>query len=181
MFNRINQRILAAVEYWSATPRLITLVVLFFILNSVVLASFETHIKAYSNGVGVMDLLQWYSPAVALEHLTAYTEPGRNLYLIAEWTADLIYPLVYGFMFAGILYKLGAQSWSNIPVYAILMDYTENVFITIMLTSFPKFSPTVAQVGSIFTSTKWLFFATTILMVVGFGVRALYRRVGKKQ
>ena len=180
MFNRINQRIFTAVEYWSATPRLITLVVLFFLLNSVVLASFETHIKAYSNGVGVMDLLQWYSPATALEHITAYTEPGRKLYLLAEWTADLIYPPVYGFMFAGILYKLGAGRWSTLPVYTVLVDYTENIFISIMLTSFPNFSPAVAQVGSTVTSVKWLFFAVTILMVVGFGVRAIYRRVGKR-
>lgn len=180
MFNRINQRILTAVEYWSATPRLITLVVLFFLLNSVVLASFEAHIKAYSNGVGVMDLLQWYSPDVALEHLTAYTEPGRNLYLLAEWTADLIYPPVYGLMFAGILYRLGAKNWSTLPVYAVAVDYLENIFITIMLTSYPSFSAAVAQVGSVVTSVKWAFFAVTILLVLGFGVRGLYRRLGKR-
>lgn len=181
MFKKVNQQILYAVAFWSTTPRLIILAVLFFILNGIVLPSFEADLMAYSNGTGVMDLLPMYTPEEALRRLTAYTEPGRRVYLMAEWSGDLIYPPVYSFLFAGVLYRLGAKNWSTLPVFIFLADYLENIFITIMLTSYPDFSRGIARVASACTSLKWLLLVINLLLILGFAGWAIYKRIQNRR
>lgn len=139
--------------------------------------SLENDIKALSGGVGVMDLQFFYSPEKALSMLSAYGPEGGHLYLIAQWTVDLIFPVIGGLLFATALWWLDARRWWWLGLLLLSSDWTENVFITILLVQFPDFSPSLAMGSCFFTSLKWAtVFLSNGLIIFHGGKKLLARR-----
>ncbi|MBC7777049.1 MAG: hypothetical protein H7246_16575 [Phycisphaerae bacterium] len=143
--------------------------VLFIAFSGFIMPSMEEDIKALSGGVGVIDLEFFYSPQKALFMLSAYGPEGIHLYLIAQWTVDLIFPLIGCFLFATGLLWLGAKRWWWLGLLLLSADWIENVFITILLMQYPDFSPTVAMGSCFFTSLKWatVFFSNGLILFHG--------------
>lgn len=173
MFKKINERLLKFVAACSKPSHLILLFLAFLGVNIFVLGPIQEQLMALSGGVGVIDLLPWYSPDEAFQRLNVYGEEGRKLYLIAEWTGDLIYPLIYSLFFSGILYRLGGGEWALLSVYSATIDWLENAAITVMLLLFPTFYEGVAHIAGFLTVAKWALAVCNVMMVIVFGSRSI--------
>ena len=163
---QITKRLLRYVEFVANRKRLPLLGIAFLTFNLFILPSLLADIKAVSQGTTVLDLLPWYTPDEARQHLNIFGEEGRRLYLIAEWTADFVYPTVYGLFFAGFLFRLGGGTWSLLPIYSAMIDYSENIFVTILLLHYPGFNPVIGQIAALLTSLKWMFILSSIMMIL---------------
>jgi len=142
---------------------------LFITFSGFIMPSMEADIKALSGGVGVIDLQFFYTPAKALSMLSAYGPEGSHLYLIAQWTVDLAFPIIGGFLFATCLLWLDARYWWWLGLLLTLADWTENIFITLLLLNYPGFSTSMAMGSCFFTVLKWatVFFSNGLVLFYG--------------
>lgn len=150
---------------------------LFIAFTGFIMPAMEADIKALSGGVGVIDLEFFYSPAKVFSMLSAYGPEGIHLYLIAQWTVDLVFPVIGGLFFITFLLWLGAKKWWWLGVLLTLSDWTENIFVTLLLVQFPDFSPSIAIASCVFTCLKWstIFFSNGLILYHG-GKKLLARR-----
>ncbi len=160
-------------KYCSGTGFLIALLLAFIGINIFVLAPIQTQLMALSGGVGVIDLLPWYTSEEALQRFNLYGVEGRNLYLTAEWTGDLIYPVVYSLLFGATLYRLGGRKWALLSVYSCFVDWIENIFISIMLYQYPSFNIWVAHIATVLTALKWSMAFCNVMMIIVFSILKL--------
>jgi hypothetical protein len=132
-------------------------------------ASLEADIKTLSRGVGVLDLEFFYTPQKALEMLRAYGSEGSRLYLTAQWTVDLIFPLTVGLFVSSALVWAGKPTWWQLGALLTIADWTENILLTVLLLLQPLFSESVAWGSCFFTMLKWSLFVRSygaILLIV---------------
>ncbi|MCU7935665.1 MAG: hypothetical protein KZQ99_12425 [Candidatus Thiodiazotropha sp. (ex Dulcina madagascariensis)] len=122
--------------------------------------------------------------AVAL--LEALGPKGRTTYLTLQLPLDFFYPGLFAITYSLLLiwlFRKGTKAGSKIlyfalvPIFAGLFDYIENVYIVIMLKSFPDIPSRIVESASLFTILKSSF--TTIFFVLFFW--ALIRFVKEKR
>ena len=125
-----------------------------------------------------------YSAERAHEMVEGYGEEGRALYKKIEMTADVIYPLLYGFAFALVITFLmkkaaSGQEWTKwlalLPLIAMSADFIENFFIINLLNQFPQQPNQIAEMAAIFSLIKWSFFFSTLGTIV-VGLSLLLKR-----
>ncbi|MBK9272338.1 MAG: hypothetical protein IPM48_12155 [Saprospiraceae bacterium] len=143
----------------------------YMVFNLFILKNAETRMNGLAGKeVGVIDLTFGYSPQRALDMVAAYGDEGRAFYARTEYTADLVYPLVYAFLFSIVfvlLYRNSAQPWMILlPFLTLLLDYSENVFIVSLLTNYPLQSMQSAIFCEIFKLLKWVCFVFIIGLVL---------------
>lgn len=149
---------------------------LFIAFTGFIMPSMEADIKALSGGVGVIDLEFFYTPNKVFAMLSAYGAEGIYLYLIAQWTVDLVFPAIGGFFFATALIWTGAKRWWWLGIALSLADWLENIFVTILLFQFPDFSPNYAIASCFFTCLKWTAILLGNILVLFFGGKKLLAR-----
>jgi hypothetical protein len=159
-----------------AHARPLAILTLFYVLfPAVILPAAEAQLKAYSGGFGPIDLLFGYTPAQVFEMVAAYGEEGRAFYRTLELTLDVIYPIAYTMFFSALLtavlprafpHRPAAHHLALLPLPAFLIDMAENIGIVTMLSQYPTQSETVAQISSLLTTAKWLWFGAIILTLL---------------
>jgi hypothetical protein len=154
------------------------LFVLFMSFTAGIMPALEADIKVLSGGTGVIDLEFFYTPEKAKAMLDAYGQEGIRLYLVAQWTVDFIFPIIGFLLFATTLIYTGASRWFWLAFVMMAADWTENVFVTIMLIQHPDFHPLAAILGCVFTVSKWLLIAIMNLLVLYHGGKKLLGRFG---
>lgn len=117
----------------------------------------------YSAGLPIFDLSPMgYSYGQAVKLLSALGNIGREFYLI-QLALDLVYPFLFGLsyylLFQWILSKnyIRSSVWqlmSVLPILAALFDYSENIGIWLMLSSFPNLSEVLVKTVSMLTMAK---------------------------
>ena len=147
--------------------------------NALVLPGAEAQIKAFSGGVGPLDLTLFPSATTIISAIAAYGEAGRVFYTNFEMTTDILYPIAYTFFFSLLITYLlqraigkdsKIQQLNVLPFGAWLFDLIENICIVILLSSFPVEKPLVAGVLTIANGIKWIFAGVSILaMLFAFG------------
>ncbi|NWF63854.1 MAG: hypothetical protein HXY38_06055 [Chloroflexi bacterium] len=106
-----------------------------------------------------------------------YGEYTRIFYRNVEWTADILYPIIYLFFFGLAISWLFERGFSAnspmrklnvMPVGAFVSDLLENLTIVTLLSIFPSQPIALGWLLFIFTTLKWIFaFASIALMLVG--------------
>ncbi|MCC7466752.1 MAG: hypothetical protein IT261_10805 [Saprospiraceae bacterium] len=163
-----------------AKPRnVLMLLVLFVVFAGGIMPSMEDDIKALSGGIGVIDLEYFYTPQQVKAMLDTYGSEGRHLYLIAQWTVDLIFPVIAGMFFATALVMLGGRKWWWMGLWVTLTDWTENVWITWMLLDEKGFSEQIARISCSFTVMKWGGIFVGNLMLLWLLIQRARRKWGK--
>lgn len=152
---------------------------LFTVFAVGIMPALEADIKALSGGVGVFDLKFYYIPEEARNMLRAYGLEGIRLYLIAEWTTDLIFPVISGAFFAFTLVWIGAKNWYWLAPLMIISDWIENVFITTLLIQYPDFNPIIALATCGSTLVKWSLLIIIIAIIVLHGGKKILIRVSR--
>jgi hypothetical protein len=94
----------------------------------------------------------------------AYGPAGRQAYIKARFTFDLVWPWVYLAFLATSLGWLCARlfdpssRWRNVvmlPLLGLIFDYLENIAAAVVMARFPELSPLPAAAAPIFTLLKW--------------------------
>jgi hypothetical protein len=130
--------------------------------------------------VGSPDLSFWYTPDELYEIAEDYGEQGREQYIRARVTFDVVWPLVYVVFLATTLSwagsKIGGRFWPRVnllPIAAGVFDYLENVSTVVVMSRYPERSPVVEWLAPLFTVSKWtLLSASFVLLAVGLVVAA---------
>ena len=159
-----------------ATWPWVALLFTFFLLC---LWGFEWRQKKLGYGNRILDGRSRYSPKDVRQFFQAIGADGRRLYAITELTLDVLFPLIYGSLFAALILRLYeggvARSLVLVPLVLIAADLAENVTVAIMASRFNGQDPPLAKVAVIFTVLKRLLFISSLLLIFFGAVRALLR------
>ena len=135
-------------------------------------------VMAFANGMALPDMMPMgYSVDYVRDLFTKLGTEGRNTYLTQQIPLDMIYPGLFGVMYALLLtYLLKVSDIKNQWLYycaffAILggfFDYLENFSIITIILSFPDIQDWMAISASICTLGKSIFstFYFCVLLVV---------------
>lgn len=111
------------------------------------------------------DLSLWYTADQLYETANAYGPEGRDAYVRARVTFDVLWPLVYvGFLALTLswVYRArgdGSRFWQRanlLPIAAGLLDYAENVCTATVMSRYPARTPVLDSLAAVFTVSKWL-------------------------
>ncbi len=99
---------------------------------------------------------------------------GRHIYLLSTLLIDTPYALVYGFIYAFIIYNLLKKNnleqrfyyLSYIPFGSSIFDLSENFFIIKMINDFPAVKYNIVFIASISNQLKWSFAVVTVVIVI---------------
>ena len=149
--------------------------VLIFILFTALVLPSQTNQAATEDEVGSPDLSIYYSADELYDMAEAYGQSGRDEYIRARFTFDLVWPLVYTFFLVTTIswiYKRivpeGAtlQMINLLPVLGMLGDYLENTATSIVMWRYPLTSPLIDWLAGIFTTLKWLLIAGSFISLL---------------
>ncbi len=178
MLKKISDWIRSISNGWVALSTLL----IFLLFTALVLPAQSSRTKLETNAAGSPDMSFFYTGADLYKMAEAYGEAGRDAYIRARFTFDLIWPVVYTiFLTTAIswVYRKAFEPdslWQRmnlLPVFAALFDYLENISTSLVMMQFPNQLPLVAMLAPVFTLGKWILIGSSfILLIVGvvFGV-----------
>jgi len=170
-------RILTFLNRLASWKSLLIFLAIYLLFNGYILKNAENKINEYAGkSVGIIDLTFGFNPQKTLMMVREYGDEARSFFATTEMTIDLVYPIVYAFLFGIILTLLFRRSsfqWVNIlPFICLLLDYLENITVVILLLSYPQQSVTIAILCEIFKLMKWITFGFIILLII-YGLASL--------
>jgi hypothetical protein len=133
-------------------------------------------VTAFAPDFPLFDLLPMgYSFNYANELLSSLDIEGRNLYLSMQLPLDFFYPglfiITYSLLLVWLFRKIGYENYKMyyfimIPFLAGIFDYIENIFIIIMINSFPDLSINVVKLANISTIFKSIFTSIFFILLI---------------
>lgn len=144
----------------------INVLVIFILFMIFVLPGQAQKADEYADGAGSPDTTFFYTPEKLYEFAEIYGEEGRQAYIQARFTFDLIFPLVYGtFLVVTISWlvkriSLGSTRWyllNLMPIAGVIFDLLENGMASVVMHAYPERQAGAAFLASIFTPLKWVF------------------------
>ena len=152
--------------------------ILFLGFSALVLPDQTEKAEVYSSGVGSPDTSLFYSPDTLYSMAEAYGQVGRDAYIRARFSFDIIWPLVYAvFLVTSLSWTLrkafATSVWFRnlnlLPVAGACFDYMENLSASIVFLRYPEETPLVDLLVPIFTLMKWILISGGfLLLVIGF-------------
>jgi hypothetical protein len=170
----------------SSARNLVISLIVFVAFSILVLPEQSTDSATYASNVGSPDLSFFYSPEDLYRMAEAYGVEGREEYIKARFTFDLIWPVVYTAfltMFISWLFGRSIPTYSGfrtvnlIPIFGMLFDYLENISTSIVMWRFPEKMIAIAVIAPVFTLLKWILISIAFLLLVVGGISVLLRRM----
>jgi len=127
-------------------------------------------IKEVSGGRTIPDINLYQTVDNLTETLTDFGAQGRLYYLRYQFR-DFIYPLVYGLLLMGLLFRMikprSINFWVFIPWIAVAFDFIENYYLRVIIYDYPEIYSEKVLIASWATSLKWFFivFSFGLLLV----------------
>lgn len=163
--------------------------VVFLIFMVFVLPAQAAGADTFSGETGSPDMSFFYSPQELYKMAEAYGEGGRQAYIQARFTFDLIWPLAYTFFFGtaiswtfAVVFPPDSRwRWANlVPFGALVFDYLENLSTSLVMYRYPATGGVMAFFAPIFTVLKWILVGGSfVLLVFGFAVM-IWQFVGNR-
>lgn len=154
--------------------------VLFLLFMALVLPGQAESAAEYSEGAGSPDQSFFYSAEDIYAMAEAYGPEGRQAYIRARFTFDVIFPIFY-MIFLGTTiswaFSRAFQEGSRLrtlnlfPVLGLLFDYGENIAASIVMAQYPAESPLAASLAPVLSMIKW-FFVNGSFVVLAIGLIA---------
>jgi hypothetical protein len=145
--------------------------------------------EAETGSAASPDTSLFYSPETLYDLAEAYGPEGREAYIRARFTFDLIWPLVYGlFLTTAISWMYGVafapdSQWQRanlVPLLGIGLDYLENLSTSLVMARYPDPTPVIVWLAPVLTLAKWVFVGGSfVVLLVGLLV-ALFRWIGSR-
>jgi hypothetical protein len=171
MLRRLSYQFQQYSQGWVALLALI----IFLLFTILVLPAQASQAKRVSGGAASPDTSFYYTADDLYQMAEAYGAGGRQAYIQARFTFDLVWPLVYSvFLAMGISWIYFYASprgspWSRVnllPVWAALFDYLENVSTSLVMARYPSPTVIVASLAGVFTLVKWFFVIGSIALLL---------------
>ena len=154
-------------------------VLLALALASLVLMGLMSRVGAHAGQpeATALDLRWGYTPAEVQQAIAPLTPAQREQAARLHLTLDVLYPLVYGSLFALLLFALWpGRRWWLLAGAVVLVDWTENAFLATIYRAYPQRQSLVPWASTV-TQVKWaLVGLVTLLILVGLG-RRLWSRL----
>jgi hypothetical protein len=105
----------------------------------------------------------------------SYGQDGRNAYVLARFTFDLVWPIVYTLFLTSSISWLFSKSFDNdsslqnanlVPVIGLALDYLENISASIVMLRYPMRTPLMDILAVLFTPMKWVFVGGSFIVVL---------------
>lgn len=135
------------------------------------------------------DLSFYYSATELYEMADSYGEEGREAYIRARFTFDLIWPLVYGFFLVATISWLSkfafpaGSIWQRsnlLPVMGVIFDYLENISTSLVMWRYPAQTLFLDWFAGIFTAIKWITIGTSFVILVAALVISIWVKVSQE-
>ena len=124
-------------------------------------------IKHVSGGKTIPDINLFQTVDNISETLNAYGAQGRVYYLRYQFR-DFIYPLVYGLLLMGLIYRMikprSINFWVFLPWIAVGFDFIENYYLRVIVYDYPEIYSTKVAIASWATSLKWFFILSSLVV-----------------
>jgi hypothetical protein len=159
-------------------------VLLFVLFSALVLPQQATKAEQETGSVQSPDTSFFYSPSDLYQIAEAYGQQGRQAYIKARFTFDLVWPLVYTlFLVTAISWVYGRafppdslwQSANLAPLLGAMFDYLENVSTSLVMLRYPDQSAVVDALAPLFTALKWILLGLSFILLFGGVVAAAWR------
>ena|GEM_PF-5105542 len=146
-----------------------------FILGMIIMRQSANRVSEYAGGETILDLRMGYSEKSAKQYLEQLGKKGREEYYNNFYKVDLFYPLTYTLFYfcaIAILLKKCCKEKNKLdfllllPIFGLIFDWGENLFIRSLINQFPDISQVICQTSSIFTMLKFIFVYSSLLSIV---------------
>ena len=117
-----------------------------------------------------------YSPGDLYRLAGSYGQQGRQAYVRARFTFDLVWPLVYTlFLVTAISWVFGkacapSSRWQRanlVPLLGALFDCLENLSTSLVMLRYPEQMAVVAALAPLFTALKWTLLSASFVLLLG--------------
>ena len=128
----------------------------------------------------------FYTPEDLYKMAEEYGANGRQAYIQARWTFDLVFPLVYTcFLAVGISWFMQRLTgWADtlklanlLPILGGLFDLLENSATTLAMSRYPARPLILLSAASIFTPIKWVLVSASFIPYFIFGFAWFIQRI----
>lgn len=149
----------------------------------------SNRLDANGQPVGSPDTSLYYSADHLYRIADAYGQEGRQAYIRARFTFDVIWPLVYTFFLLTAVSYLGRRalplgsSWrlaNLLPLAGVLFDFLENISTSLVMARYPLATPVIAELAGVFTLLKWLLIGLSFLVLVVWLVLAMWSKFSNR-
>jgi hypothetical protein len=180
MGQRISSWLRRVSTGWVALSALIV----FFVFSALVLPQQATRAEQETGSTVSPDMSFFYSPGELYRMAESYGEQGREAYVRARFTFDLIWPLVYTlFLATAVSWIFGRafapdSRWQRanlVPLLGALFDYLENLSTSLVMLRFPAQTAVVDLLAPLFTALKWGFLGASFVLLIGGMIVAVWR------
>lgn len=160
--------------------------VLFILFLVFVLPAQADQAQTYSAQTGSPDTSFFYSRQQLFDMAEDYGEAGRQAYVQARFSFDLIFPLVYTFFLItsiSWLLRRSAQKQSIdrrvnlLPAGALILDVLENICAAAVMAAYPTRLPVFAWLATVFTPLKWLMVGINFLLLLVIFILFVHSRI----
>lgn len=186
VFKNISEWFFRLSKGWVAAAGLL----IFLTFSMTVLPSQSALAESYSAGSGVPDTSLFYSPEDLYRMANSYGAAGRQAYVQARFSFDLVFPLIYTFflttstswLLKHSLKKASAWRFLNLlPLTAMILDFLENICTASVIGAYPAHKPMMAFLAAVFTPLKWLLVGASFLSMIIAGAAAFLRLIQTSQ
>jgi hypothetical protein len=159
----------------STGPVTLLALAVFLAFGALVLPQQADRAAQVTGDVGSPDMSFFYSPADLYAWAEAYGPVGRQAYVRARFTFDLVFPAVYLFFLATAVSWVTARAFpgdslwqrANLaPVVGTLFDFLENVSASVVMLRYPARTSLLDLLAPMFTFLKWLLLGISFLVLV---------------
>lgn len=181
MLKKISNFIYSKSSGWAALAAL----VIFAVFIGVILPGQAQKAGTYSGEAGSPDTSFFYTPADLYRMAESYGAEGRDAYVRARFTFDVVWPLTYLFFLAASISwvlnrAVSADSrWRLLnlfPLVGTVFDYLENISAALVMGRYPNPTPGVDMLAPLFTAAKWIFVnGSFVVLLAGLALLALRR------
>ncbi len=155
-----------------------------FILFVALVLPAQSRVQPSAEGVRSPDLSFFYTPSDLYRTAEAYGPSGRQAYVRARVTFDVVWPVVYVAFLAIVLSwiagRLGGERWRRanlVPVAAGIFDLLENVCTALVMLRYPATTPVLAALAPAFTMLKWTLLTLAFVLAAGGTLLVAFRSV----
>jgi hypothetical protein len=160
--------------------------ILFVLFSFYIFPDYQSRLtRAAGEEITVLDSRFSYTQEEVLTDFERLGPDGRVLYAVMAGQLDMVYPMVFGFLFVLILAYLlrnithPESNWmylSLFPLLIILFDYLENFNTLHLLKTFPNITEQAVSRGEKFTFLKHIFGLTSVAMMLTLAVVIVVKR-----
>ena len=185
MTKRISDWLRRVSTGWVAFSTLL----IFLLFSALVLPQQASKAEQDTGSSDSPDTSFFYSPSDLYRMAEAYGEQGRQAYIQARFTFDLVWPLVYTlFLATSISWVFGKafapdSRWQrgNLgPLLGALFDYLENLSTSLVMLRYPEQTAVVDALAPVFTALKWLFLGASFLLLFAGVAIAAWRWIASR-